>query len=807
MEKFLRPERFDVEPTSISADQQWLHWKQTFSNFLKHMKDASEESKCQLLTNYVAPNVYKYISESKTFKEAIDTLESLYIKPKNETYARYTLATRRQQAGESIDQYFQVLKQLSKECNFKSVTAEQNKNEYIRDAFVSGLSCSRVRQRLLESTTLTLNAAFNQARALEMAELQSTSYPGLPATTTTVAAAASKNTESNLEILDETTAGLSKTEKCYFCGENRHPRTSCPAKNATCKKCNKKGHYQRVCKSKQYNPASDATASTDTIASVSAVSPNCLKKSIVKIKVNGVELDALIDTGSSLSFINYSLVKKCGIKVLPFLGRIAMANSSLSTDITGRCNVEIEIEGHTYNNSTMLIMKNLCSEAIIGHDVLRSHSSVNITFHGRRPPLKICSVAVAKVPPISLFANLTPNCTPIATKSRKHSNENNNFIASEIKELLQDEIIEPSNSPWRAQAFVVKEGNHKARMVIDYSQTINKFTKLDAYPLPKIEEVITKVSKNEVFSSIDLKSAYHQIPILESERKYTAFEACGKLYQFRRVPFGVTNGVACFQRVIDQIVENENLEGTFPYLDDVTIGGKNQEEHDRNLERFLAAAEKYNLTLNKEKCQFSVRTVTLLGYVISNKTIKPDPNRLQPLRDLPIPKEVASLRRALGMLSHYSKWIPRFSEKIRPLLQKNPFPLSNEAISALQVLKNDVAKAARAAIQEDIPFRVETDASDFAIAATLSQADRPVAFFSRTLNKSEQQHSSIEKEAYAIVEALRYWRHYLIGRHFEVVTDQRSVSFMFNQQHSSKIKNEKIIRWRLELACFNFNII
>ena len=102
---------------------------------------------------------------------------------------------------------------------------------------------------------------------------------------------------------------------------------------------------------------------------------------------------------------------------------------------------------------------------------------------------------------------------------------------------------------------------------------------------------------------------------------------------------------------------------------------------------------------------------------------------------------------------------------------------------------------------------METDASDFAIGATLSQAGRPIAFFSRTLNKSEQRHSSIEKEAYAIVESLRYWRHYLIGRHFEVFTDQRSVAFMFNQQHQSKIKNKKILRWRLDLTCFKFDII
>jgi hypothetical protein len=124
---------------------------------------------------------------------------------------------------------------------------------------------------------------------------------------------------------------------------------------------------------------------------------------------------------------------------------------------------------------------------------------------------------------------------------------------------------------------------------------------------------------------------------------------------------------------------------------------------------------------------------------------------------------------------------------VRPLLRKKQFPLSDELISAFKALKDDVAKAVMAAIEDDVPFRVETDASEFAIAATLSQAGLPVAFFSRTLNKCEQL-LILRREAYAAVESLRYWRHYLLGRHFEIITDQRSVSFMFDQLHSSKIK-------------------
>ncbi|KAL1454481.1 hypothetical protein WDU94_010725 [Cyamophila willieti] len=802
MDKYLRPERFDVEPTSSSADKQWLHWKITFGNFLSHVKDATDAEKLQLLTNYLSPNVYAYVDDKTTYAAALTALEKLYVQPKNEIYARHCLASRHQLTGETVDQYLHVLRQMGKDCKFQKVSAEVYTQEYIRDAFISGLTSARIRQRLLENTTLTLEEAYNQARALELAEQQSASYVNPTLHDVTACQ----------EDFVETTAAAQSHKTCYFCGNSWHPRSSCPAKEAQCSTCSKTGHYSRVCQSKAstsrgtYRRNKKTSASTDVTASITAASPSSLQRSVIDITVNNVPLKALVDTGSSLSFINRALLKKCRITPFPYHRKISMANSSLSTDITGQCRINLRVADNSYKDVTFLIMSNLCCDVLIGHDVLQCHAALEVQFHGPLPPLKICNLAVAKVEPVSLFANLSPNCSPTVTKSRKQSIEDRQFIRAEIERMLQDGIIEESNSPWRAQAFVVRDGKRKPRMVIDYSQTINKYTLLDAYPLPRIEDIVSKVAEHQVYSIIDLKSAYHQVPIIDCEKQYTAFEASGKLYHFLRVPFGVTNGVACFQRTVDRIVENEKLEGTYPYLDDVTVCGRDQNEHDENLKKFLSVVDKYNLTLNKDKCKFSVYSVSLLGYNISNKTIKPDPERLKPLLDMPVPHDTASLQRALGMFSYYSKWVPSFSDKVRPLL-KCSFPLQEETISAFKLIKQNIAKASTAAIESDIPFTVETDASHHAIAATLSQQGRPVAFFSRTLNKSELQHSSVEKEAYAIVESLKYWRHYLIGRSFKIITDQRSVSFMFQQKHKSKIKNEKIVRWRLELSCFNFDIV
>ena len=161
------------------------------------------------------------------------------------------------------------------------------------------------------------------------------------------------------------------------------------------------------------------------------------------------------------------------------------------------------------------------------------------------------------------------------------------------------------------------------------------------------------------------------------------------------------------------------------------------------------------------------------------------------------------LQHLIGLFAYYAKWILSYSDKIRPLI-KSTLPLSSDALFAFDVLKQALASAALHAIDNALPLNVETDASNFDIAGTLNQEDRPIAFYSRTFFPAKLRHFLMKKEAYAAVEGLRKWRHLLIGRHFTLVTDQKSVSFVFDRHHASKIKNKKIMRWRMDLSSFHF---
>ena len=826
MDRALRPEKLDFDPSDPEITKKWSHWKRCFNVYINSITtEANPVNKLDYLVGLVSHNLYELIDEAATYQAAIDILDGVYKKSVNVLYARHLLLSRKQKEGESIQEFLSCLKSLSKNCDFKAVDAVQHTEGYIRDAFVSGLSNIGTRQKILESKETGLNEIVTLSTIYEDAKsnalnFNSTQYCNstqyLPENEDTSNVSRSKQVPSGNNSTSQaqgeesaTSAAIrkssnrhfnnNKSESCYWCGRQRHSKEKCPARNSECRKCGMRGHWDVVCFSSK-----KAVASTfPTLATVNSV-PASLERSTTFIGLNNKTCMALWDTGSAENYISPNIVQKYKLKVTPELGKVTMANTNYHTATEGYVTVNLTVNGKRYKNVKLTILDNACVDVILGISFMSEHK-IEIKYGGPESPV-ISLLSPMKAEPPSLFPNLTSNCHPIATKSRRYSLPDKLFIKNEVKKLLQEGVIEKSNSPWRAQPFVTGGGNQKRRMVVDYSETINQFTLLDAYPLPNMNDLINKIAEYKIFSTIDLKSAYHQIEIKQSDRPFTAFEADGGLYQFCRLPFGVTNGVSCFQREMDNFVAENSLESTFPYLDNITICGRDKADHDRNLSKFLSAAESKNLTYNKDKCTFSTTKLSLLGSIIENGQIRPDPDRLSALLELPPPTNAKGLKRVLGFFSHYSKWIKCFSEKVSSLTKVDTFPLSGNQIMAFELLKKEIAESVVSAIREDIPFCVETDASHSALAATLLQESRPVAFFSRTLRKSELSHSSIEKEAQAVVEAIRHWRHFLTGRHFSLITDQKSVSFMFNTNHKGKIKNEKIMRWRMELMCYHFDI-
>ncbi|XP_068235600.1 uncharacterized protein [Palaemon carinicauda] len=694
MAKLLKPSRLDTDPSSSNAAKEWKHWHRIFTNFIEESGDAAPD-KLRALVNCVSSSVYELIEDCSTFESAIAKLDSVYVKLPNEIFARHVLATRRQQSGESIDEFLRELHKLSKDCNFQPVTAEQYRQELVRDAFINGIASVFIRQRLLENKSLNLETAHSQARTLDLAQRSADAYapPPVPHTAALVPERQAQPTGDQQQHPTQeggegsspggsavAAAYLSK-RKCYFCGNALHSTGSTTAT--------------------LYNP---------TLLAITATYPNNLSHAATNITVNGHSLKALVDSCSSDSFIREEVAQRLNLTVVPASSAVSMASKSFNASSPGFVIADLVHLDQRYPCIQLGVPKDLCCDVILGYDFQKQHQREKTKFED----------------------NWRQTC-----------------------------IIEPSISPWRAQVVVVKDplDRHKKRLCIDYSQTINQYTELDAYPLPRIEDMVHDLAKYKVFSTFDLKSAYHQISIKESERKYTAFE-----------------------------------------------GGASQAEHDENVQNVLEVVQKRNLTLNEGKSVISVPTINVLGYCVGNNVIKPDPDRLRPLQELPPPTNMGSLRRAQGLFAYYAKWIPGFSDTIHPLVNTKTFPLSEPALAAFNSLKKQLMDVSLRAVDESLPFVVECYASEVAVSAVLNQGGRPVAFMSRTLQGSELHYPAVEKEATAIIEAVRKWSHFLARRHFTLITDQRSVMFMLDSRKRTKIKNNKIQEWRLELASYSYTI-
>ena len=767
--------------------------------------------------------MYEYIEECTTYDTAIATLKNLYTKVPNEVFARHLLATAKQNPGETLDEFLLSLQKLAKDCNFRAVSSVQYKQEMVRDAFINGLLSCGIRQRLLEHHELNLETAIEKARAMELAQKNSEFYARTEVPQRSSLSAAVMNEphceakelrdksgvelSSTPDVASETASSVSKL--CSYCGRSYHSRNTCPAKNAVCFKCQKKGHFANVCKSKIVKNINSSVYSSSLCAIHNT--PDCLTRASLIAVIANTKVSALIDTGSSMSFINDNTAKRLRVRIMPCNESISMASHTLTENVYGCCVVDVCVNGSVYRDVNLKVLRNLCCDILLGQDFQSQHKQVIFQYEGKKKDFVVsqtCALASAAADTPSLFHNLSRDCKPIAIKSRRFNAIDQEFIDNEIRRLNSEGIIKPSISPWRAQIVVVKNAeNNKRRMCVDYSQTINLFTELDAYPLPKIEFLVNELAKFHVFSTFDLRSAYHQIPISKKDRLFTAFEACGKLWEFTRIPFGVTNGVPAFQREMDNLVLDESLKDTFPYLDNITVAGRTQKEHDFNVKQLLDALQRRNWTLNDSKTIASVSSINILGYLVGNGKIKPDPERLRPLRELPPPTNSKSLKRVLGLFAYYAKWIYQFSDKIYRLKQTTSFPLDNSVLAEFENIKKEIEQASLQSVDESIPFVVECDASEVAISATLNQGGRPIAFMSRSFQGSELHYPAVEKEATAIIEAVRKWNHFLSRQHFTLVTDQRSVSFMLDNRKRTKIKNNKIQCWRLELSSYSYTIL
>ncbi|KAK7910413.1 hypothetical protein WMY93_015097 [Mugilogobius chulae] len=411
---------------------------------------------------------------------------------------------------------------------------------------------------------------------------------------------------------------------------------------------------------------------------------------------------------------------------------------------------------------------------------------------------------------------IMPNAVPVQQKLRRLPFSVRQAVSEELKDLQDKGIIERIDaSPWVSPIVVTqRRDGGRPRMCVDLREP-NKAIVADCHPLPHMDELFSNLRGATVFSTIDLASAYHQMPLHPESRDITAFITHEGLFRFCRVPFGLASAPSAFQKMMSIVLAG--LPGVQVYLDDIICYGDTQKDHDDNLRRVLHALTNAGLKLNMKKCKFNQSSLNYLGHTISKAGLHPDQDRLTAVINAPAPRDTTSLRSFLGLASWYSKFIPDFAtiaEPLRAVLRDSTdlnFQWSVQAETSFTTLKGLIVNSPALALYDpELPTYVTTDASDYGLGAVMTQlhteqSERVVAFASRTLSPAERKYSTVEREALACVWAVERWRTYLWGRHFVLRTDHQALTTLLTSKGSGRA-GLRIARWSARLLCFTYDV-
>lgn len=385
-------------------------------------------------------------------------------------------------------------------------------------------------------------------------------------------------------------------------------------------------------------------------------------------------------------------------------------------------------------------------------------------------------------------------------------------IQVEVQKLLNNDIIRPSISPYSSPVWIVPKkfdssGRKNWRLVIDFRK-LNQKTVEDKYPLPRIDDILDNLGKCTYFSTLDLAQGFHQIEMDPASIEKTAFTVNNGHFEYTRMPFGLKNAPSTFQRAMENIVREYLYKFCFVYMDDIVVFSKSLHDHILHLTKIFEKFRQFNLKMQINKSEFLRKEVVFLGHIITPDGIKPNPAKTKAIEEYPIPKTTKEIKSFLGLLGFYRKFIPNFAKIVQPLTKclKKGSKIDVNDSSYQQAFYQSKELLVNAPILSypdfSQSFCITTDASNVAVAGVLSQNNKPISFYSRTLNSSERMYSTIERELLAIVESTKHFRPYIYGRPFIVECDQKPLVWLF----SLKDPNSRLVKWRLRLEEFDFEI-
>jgi len=383
-----------------------------------------------------------------------------------------------------------------------------------------------------------------------------------------------------------------------------------------------------------------------------------------------------------------------------------------------------------------------------------------------------------------------------------------------LDENLAKGFIRESSSPAGYPILFVPKKNGKLRLCVDYRK-LNDITIKNRYPLPRIDEIMDRINGAQRYTKLDLQGAYNLVRIAQGEEWKTAFHTKMGLYEYLVMPMGLTNVPASFQALMNHVLWDHIDKICAVYLDDILVYSKDPKEHDHHVKLVLQKLEEYFLKVDLDKSEFDQEEVEFLGHIIGKNGIRMDPRKVQSVLEWPTPENLKDLQAFLGLANYYRRFIKSYSTIVTPLLRFTkkdvPFQWDEPAQKAFDALKEKFTTAPVLMVFDPTkPIYIETDASDYALGACLSQKDdqgrmHPVAFLSRKFSPAELNYQIHDKELMAIVVACQEWRQYIEGAAYTITvyTDHKNLIYFT----TTKELNRRQVRWWEVLSPYDLNIV
>ena len=398
---------------------------------------------------------------------------------------------------------------------------------------------------------------------------------------------------------------------------------------------------------------------------------------------------------------------------------------------------------------------------------------------------------------------------PVKSKAYRIPNSQKIIVEKELEKMLSIGVIKRSNSPWSSPVVLVKKKDGSVRFCVDYRR-LNALTVKDNYPLPYIDETLEGFIGKTHFSTLDLISGYWQFQMDPESQLFTSFVTHKGTFMFLRMPFGLCNAGASFQRAMEEVCQD--LPQSTAYIDDVITASTGFENHLNDLRKVFIKLRLAKLKIKPSKCKFGCSEIKFLGFIVSREGIKVCQSRSDTIENYPRPKNAKAIQRFIGLINYYRKFIKDFATIASPLTKltrkKVPFIWSEDCETAFNTLKKCLLSPPILIYPDHSRrFKITTDASNVGLGAVLSQeddegVDRVIAYASRKLKPAEINYSTTEQELLAIVYAVEKYRPYVFGRTFDLVTDHKPLTYI----HTSSSKSQRLTRWKLSLSEYSFDV-